>query len=102
MQSFINSKNDLGVVYTYLLSASKIYEDATLTLPNEQGMNSTIAFLYSSVPKSNSFVNFQATDKRAVNGQGQNQSITVQFTRAGNFLALCLKFSPTGEKHIAI
>jgi len=33
-------------------------------------MNSTIAFLYSSVPKSNSFVNFQATDKRAVNGQG--------------------------------
>jgi len=47
-------------------------------------------------------VNFRATDKRAVRGHGWNQSITVQFTIAGNFLALCLKFSPTGEKQIAM
>ena len=40
-----------------------------------------------------------ATLKRASIGQGWNQSITVQFTRAGNFRARLRIASPTGLKH---
>lgn len=61
-------------------------------------MNSTIAFLTSSLGISMSSRNFYATDRSASSGQGWNQSITVQLMMAGNFLALPLKPSPTGEK----
>ena len=42
--------------------------------------------------------NREETDKRASCGQGWNQSIWVQFTRAGNIRARFLKVSPTGLK----
>jgi len=64
-------------------------------------MNLTIANLTSSVPNSNSFKKFSATEYNASYGHGWNQSITVQLINPGNFLALTLK-SPTGEKHNAI
>lgn len=47
-------------------------------------------------------MNFFATDKRASSGQGSNQFIVQQFTRAGNILSLFLKASPTGDKHNTI
>lgn len=39
------------------------------------------------------------TDCRASWGQGWNQLIAVQFTRAGNFRARVRSVNPTGEKH---
>lgn len=38
------------------------------------------------------------TDCRANWGQAWNQSMALQFTRAGNFLARVLRVKPTGEK----
>ena len=65
-------------------------------------MNLTIFSLTSSEFKSISFKKLSATDNNASYGHGWNQSITVQLTNAGNYLALLLKLSPTGEKHNAI
>lgn len=39
------------------------------------------------------------TDCSACWGHGWNQSMAVQFTRAGNFLARVRRVKPTGEKH---
>lgn len=41
-------------------------------------------------PRSTFAMNLFPTENRASWGQGWNQSITVQFTMAGNFLALVL------------
>lgn len=47
------------------------------------------------------FISFKkwasAVDLNASSGQGRNQSIVVQFTKAGKVLNLLLKASPTGE-----
>ena len=39
------------------------------------------------------------TDTSASSGHSWNQSMEVQLTTAGNFLALTLRVEPTGEKH---
>jgi len=67
----------------------------------ENGINSTTDALISSLPNSTLSKNYFATLNKASYGQGKNQSMTVQFTKAGNYLALLL-ISPTGEKHILI
>lgn len=41
----------------------------------------------------------ELTDCKASWGQGWNQSMAVQFTRAGNFRARVRNVNPTGEKH---
>lgn len=41
----------------------------------------------------------ELTDCSASCGHGWNQSMAVQFTRAGNFLARIRSVKPTGEKH---
>lgn len=41
----------------------------------------------------------ELTDCSASWGHGWNQSMAVQFTRAGNFLARVRNVKPTGEKH---
>jgi hypothetical protein len=60
-----------------------------------------IELLISSVGNSISFKNLLATSIRAFFGHSWNQSIEVQLIIPGNFLALNLKASPTGEKHRA-
>ena len=62
------------------------------------GIKLMIAFLTFSSPKSSSSKNLFATFNKASLGQGKNQSMTVELTKAGNCLALLLKLSPTGEK----
>lgn len=47
---------------------------------------------------SSSVKNLEDTLSRASLGHSINQSIVVQLTRAGNFLALILSVEPTGEK----
>lgn len=47
---------------------------------------------------SNLWMKLLLTDCSATGGHVWNQSIAVQFTRAGNFLVLVLKVKPTGEK----
>ena len=42
LKSLISSKNDFGVVYTYLLSCSKIIAENSFTVLNENGMNLVI------------------------------------------------------------
>jgi len=61
-------------------------------------MNLTTASLTLSSPSSISAKKVLATLINASYGQFWNQSITVLLTKAGNFLALYLKDSPTGEK----
>ena len=58
--------------------------------------------LRSSSPISTSSRNLAATESNASSGHYVNQSITVQLIKAGNFLALFLNASPTGEKQRAI
>ena len=98
--NFNNSKNDFGVIYVYLLSASNISWAFNPTILNDEGINLTTASKYSACDiSSKSFLSCSlATDVRASSGQGWNQSITVLLIIEGNFLALFLKFSP-GEKH---
>ena len=43
--------------------------------------------------------NLQPTEYRACSGQGWNQSMTVQLTRAGKRWHLVEKSGPTGEQH---
>lgn len=38
------------------------------------------------------------TETKASSGQGKNQSIVHSLNKAGNFLALSLNLTPTGEK----
>ena len=57
--------------------------------------------LISGVGKSISDKNLAATSTRAFLGQSWNQSMDVQLIIPGNFLALNLKASPTGEKQRA-
>ena len=47
---------------------------------------------------SSSATAFWPTLNRASSGQGWNQSMTVQFTRAGNLRQRLRKSSPTGEQ----
>jgi hypothetical protein len=65
-------------------------------------MNLTIASLTLwSPPKSTDSKKFLETLKRASYGHSWNQSMTVQLTKAGNYLTLLL-ISPTGEKQRAM
>ena len=47
-------------------------------------------------------MNFFATDSNASSGQGSNQSIVQQLTKAGNILNHFHKDSPTGDKQSTI
>lgn len=73
-----------------------------LTISKEMGMKLMIDFLEASSPKSYYSRKRVATLSKASLGQGKNQSMTVELTKAGNCLALLLKLSPTGEKQRAI
>lgn len=97
--NLINSRKDLGVVYTYLLYCSKSFVDSLFTTSKDVGMNDTTPSLTFSSPRSSFSRKRVATFKRASLGQGKNQSITVLLTKAGNCLALLLRDYPTGEKH---
>ena len=57
--------------------------------------------LISSLGSSTSAKNLEATSIKAFLGHSWNQSIEVQLMIPGNFLALNLKASPTGEKQRA-
>ncbi len=58
-----------------------------------------IFYLISSFYKSAYCKNLKATSIKASLGHGWNQSIEVELIIPGNFLALTLITSPTGEKH---
>ena len=60
-------------------------------------MKLTIPFRTTSLPNSTGSRTPRATFNNAVTGHAWNQSITVQFTNAGNLIARFLKSSPTGE-----
>ncbi len=88
-------------MYAYLLSYSNNLIPKLLTKVNEYGINFSTEVLTDYSPKSKGSKNDLATLYNASAGHGWNQSMTVQLTKAGNYLALLL-ISPTGEKHIDI
>ena len=65
-------------------------------------MFTAIFSLNSSVSSSAYCRNLLATSIKASLGQGWNQSMDVELIIPGNFLALILIRSPTGEKHKTI
>ena len=94
--NFSNSRKDLGVVYTKRLSTRLNTTASLLTSVKEKGRKRSIESRTS--PKSTSAMNLLPTLNSASKGQGWNQSMTVEFTMAGNFRARVRKASPTGEK----
>ena len=105
LYSFSDSRNDLGVVYTWRRSAAAKRCAARLTLSNANGIKRTIASrtpsgAASPMPdRSTSRMNCTATLCSASRGHAWNQSIVVADESAGKRLARARKSSPTGEKH---
>mmetsp|Transcript_146757 Transcript_146757/g.471077 ORF Transcript_146757/g.471077 Transcript_146757/m.471077 type:complete len:203 (-) Transcript_146757:7572-8180(-) len=100
--NLMSSKKLFGVVYANRRSFAM---KTSATLPEDsklKGKNSRIPCLdgLSWGPScSMGARNFRPTLYNASIGQGWNQSMTVQFTKAGNFLARLRMASPTGLKH---
>lgn len=88
------SKNDLGVIYVFLLNSRKNCSAFASTDACTNGNNSTKLCVGISLTSDRYW---EATLARASIGQGENQIKVQQLTNEGNILHLFLRASPTGD-----